>query len=87
MASIEPGTFDALLTDTGYFQDPYPALRAIREATPLYWSEAWGVWVVTRHEDVLAIFKEPRIFSNAGRFSAYFDELPAAAALYVEPLR
>ncbi len=86
-AFAEPGAFDALLTDPTYFQDPYPALATIREATPLYWSEAWGVWVVTRHEDVLAILKEPQGFSNAGRFSAYLDELPGEAAPYVEPLR
>jgi cytochrome P450 len=87
MSPIEPGVFDALLTDPSYFQDPYPVLAAIRETTPLYWSEAWGVWVVTRHEDVLAILKEPRRFSNAGRFSAYLDQLPTEAAPFVEPLR
>lgn len=82
-----PGVFDSLLTAPGYFQDPYPALAAVREATPAYWSEAWGVWVVTRHEDVVAILKEPQRYSNAGRFSAYLDGLPAEAAPYVEPLR
>jgi cytochrome P450 len=87
MPRSTPGAFDAQLTDPGYFQDPYPALAAIREATPLYWSEAWGVWVVTRHEDVLAILKDPGRHSNAGRFGAYLDQLPPAAAPYVEPLR
>jgi hypothetical protein len=87
MSRSTAGAFDAQLTDPGYFQDPYPALAAIREATRLYWSEAWGVWVVTRHEDVLAILKDPQRFSNAGRFSAYLDQLPATAAPYVEPLR
>jgi hypothetical protein len=82
-----PGVFDAQLTDPAYFQDPYPALAAIREATPLYWSEAWGVWVVARHEDVLAVIKDAERFSNAGRFSAYLDALPAEAAPYVDPLR
>ena len=31
--------------------------------------------------------KEPRRFSNAGRFSAYLDQLPREAARYVGPLR
>ena len=83
----EPGAFDSLLTDPSYFQDPYPALGQIRETTPLYWSEAWGVWIVTRHEDVVAVLKDPQRFSNAGRFSAYLDQLPAEAAPYVQPLR
>ena len=86
-STVVPGAFDTLLTDPAYFGDPYPALSAIREVTPLYWSEAWGVWVVTRHEDVLAVLKEPSRFSNAGRFSAYLDQLPPEAAPHVEPLR
>ena len=40
--TVEPGAFDTQLTDPAYFQDPYPTLSLIREATPLYWSEAWG---------------------------------------------
>ncbi len=83
----EPGSFDSLLADPAYFQDPYPALATIREATPLYWSEAWGVWIATRYEDIVAILKEPQRFSNVGRFSAYLDQLPAEAAPYVQPLR
>ena len=87
MGPTDAGAFDKLLTDPAYFEDPYPALEQIREATPLYWSEAWGVWIVTRHEDVVAILKEPQRFSNAGRFSAYLDQLPREAAPYVDPLR
>ncbi len=79
--------FDGLLADPAYFQDPYPALSTIREASPLYWSDEWGVWIVTRHEDVVAILKDPQRYSNAGQFSAYLDQLPAEAAPYVEPLR
>ena len=62
-------------------------MAAVRESTPLYWSEEWGVWVVTRHEDVVAILKQPQRYSNAGRFSAYLDQLPGEAAQYVQPLR
>ncbi len=87
MALPEPGVFDPLLASAQYAQDPYPALAAIREATPVYWSDAWGVWIVTRHEDVVAILKEPQRFSNAGRFSVYLDQLPSEAAPYVQPLR
>lgn len=85
--SADPGALDEMLADPGYFQDPYPALAAVREADPVYWSESWGVWMVTRHADVVAVLREPRRFSNAGRFSAYLDGLPAEAAPYVEPLR
>jgi cytochrome P450 len=90
MAGIDAGRsvgFDERLTDRAYFQDPYPALAAIREATPLYWSDAWGVWVMTRHGDIDDALKRPLEFSNAGRFAAYLEQLPADAAEYVEPLR
>jgi hypothetical protein len=87
MPTASPGAFDDLLTAPGYVADPYPALAAIREATPLYWSEAWGVWMVTRHEDVVAVLRDPGRFSNAGRFSAFLDGLPPEAAPYVDPLR
>ena len=35
----------------------------------------------------MSILKDPKRYSNAGRFSAYLDQLPPAGAPYVEPLR
>jgi hypothetical protein len=87
MSAAAVGDLDDLLLDPGYFQDPYRALAAIRESAPVYWSEAWGVWLVTRHADCLAVLRDTARFSNAGRFSAFFDGLPPEAAPYVEPLR
>ena len=75
------------LGTASWFQDPYPELARIREADPVHWSDAWGVWLVTRHEHVLQVLRDPRRFSNAGRFSSYLDDLPADAAPYVDPLR
>lgn len=37
---------------TGYFEDPYPFLTALREAAAVHWSEPLNSFVVTRYEDV-----------------------------------
>jgi cytochrome P450 len=36
----------------------------------VHWSEAWGSWVLTRYDDVLAMLRDPRSFSNVGRSAA-----------------
>lgn len=81
------GAFDDILGTPAWFQDPYPALARIRETEPVYWSDRWGVWVLTRHDQAMAMLREPRRFSNAGRFSAFLDDLPPEAADHVRPLR
>lgn len=60
-------TLDMLLTDPGFFADPYPAYGRLREEAPIFWSEAWGAWVLTRHADALAVLSRPQLFSSAGR--------------------
>jgi len=40
-----------------FIADPYPALDALREATPIFWNEATGQWMLTRFEDVSAALK------------------------------
>ncbi|MCY7417410.1 MAG: cytochrome P450 [Chloroflexi bacterium] len=87
MSTSGAAAFDELLATPAYFQDPYPVLARIRDADPVYWSDRWGVWVVTRHEDVVAMLRDPRRFSNAGRFSTFLGVLPPEAAPHVEPLR
>lgn len=36
----------------GYFEDPYPVLASLREASALHWSDPLNSFVVTRYEDV-----------------------------------
>lgn len=59
----------------------------MREREPVYWSEAWGVWVLTRYDDVVAVLKEPNRFSNRGRFARFLDSLPPEVQDDVVPLR
>src|SRR5258707_4648679 len=46
-------------------QDPYPFYRRLREAAPVHWDESaaggGGAWVLTRHADVMAMLRDPRM--------------------------
>ena len=42
----------------GYQQDPPEYLRWAREQAPIFWSPQLGYWVVSRYEDVKAIFRD-----------------------------
>ena len=53
-----------------YQTDPAEALKEFREQLPIFYSEAMGHWIVTRYEDVKAVFRDPIVFSayNEGYF-------------------
>lgn len=48
----------------GYYRDPYPVFRRLRESEPVYWSDRLRRWVVTRYEDAAAILRDPETFSS-----------------------
>jgi cytochrome P450 len=68
-------------------QDPYPVYKAMRETDPVHWSADWRVWVLSRYDDILKVFRDSTTFSNAARFSRFLDGLPSAVANDVKPLR
>ncbi|MDJ0664225.1 MAG: cytochrome P450 [Acidimicrobiia bacterium] len=49
------------LNDRDFIRDPYPALSAMRESSPLIHDEASSLWLVTRHEDVKACLRDRRL--------------------------
>jgi cytochrome P450/ferredoxin-NADP reductase len=55
--------FDPFARD--YQTDPAEALRWSREGEPVFFSETLGYWVVSRYDDVKAIFRDPVTFSPA----------------------
>jgi cholest-4-en-3-one 26-monooxygenase len=60
--------------DNGY---PHEAWTILRREAPVYWYERPGVvpfWALTRHEDIVRISRQPKIFQNAPRM-AVFPEL------------
>ncbi|MBI3964007.1 MAG: cytochrome P450 [Chloroflexi bacterium] len=50
-------------------RDPHPYFHRLRAEDPVHWNELWGGWVLTRYDDVLAAFRDPRFSSD--RFTSY----------------
>ena len=44
--------------------DPFPFYELARAGAPLFYHAELGYWVVTRYEDIKAIFKDPETFSS-----------------------
>lgn len=55
--------FDPFAAD--YQIDPAEALRFAREAAPVFYAPTLGYWVVSRYEDIKAVFRDNRTFSPA----------------------
>ncbi|MBM9595403.1 cytochrome P450/oxidoreductase [Roseitranquillus sediminis] len=49
--------------DAAYQTDPAAALVWAREEEPVFYAPRLGYWVVTRYDDVKAIFRDPILFS------------------------
>ena len=45
------------------FADPYPQYAAFRESDPVHWSEKLRAWMLLRHDDVAAAFRDDVSFS------------------------
>ncbi len=61
--SAQAAAFDPF--EPAYMQDPAQYLKWAREQEPVFWSPALGYWVVTRFEDVKAVFRDNILFSPA----------------------
>jgi cytochrome P450 len=53
---------DRPIIDEDFLDDPYPTYLALRDAGPIHWSDEFfdGAWLLTRHEDVEAMLRDPR---------------------------
>ena len=47
-------------------ENPFDVLALARREQPVFHAPALDLWVVTRHEEVLAVLKDHRTFSSAG---------------------
>lgn len=66
---------DDLITSKTFYRDPYPIYAQLREVAPIFWSEAWGGWVLTRYDDIVATLRDPQRFSSAGRIAYLLQNL------------
>ena len=62
----------------GKLADPYPLFRRLRNEDPVHWCEPLNGWLITRHDDVMAGLRDPRLSSD--RISLHMNAMP-------EPLR
>ena len=69
------GQFDGALTSEAFNQNPYPLYHAMRRQAPIYWSDAWGCWLLTRYEDITWTLQDYQTFTSLGRLTASM-ELP-----------
>lgn len=71
-------------------QDPYPVYSRLRKHSPVHRSAILGSWLISRHEDVLAVARDHSRFSNDPRWrNATASVLPPApddySILLVDP--
>src|ERR1700722_14207732 len=77
---IDPGRRRVALDprDPAFYNDPYPAYRAIREAAPIFFWEQYGFRCFARHADVSALLRARRfgrqILHVASRREPGWDE-------------
>ncbi len=79
------GQFDSALTSEAFNENPYPVYQQMREAAPVYWSDAWGCWMLTRYQDITWTLQDYQSFTSLGRLTATMD-LPEPLWEKVEPL-
>ncbi len=83
MHSTQPRQFD--LINPEVLADPYPLFHQMRREDPVHWSEPIQAWVLTRYEDVLKAFRDPRLSADRTDFLVNFqlrNSDPALAADY-----
>ena len=71
--------------EDGYQQDPPEYVRWAREQEPIFWSPKLGYWVVTRYDDIKAIFRDNITFSPSNaleKITPTGDEANAVLASY-----
>jgi hypothetical protein len=45
--------------------DPFPAYRTLRDEYPCFWSPEAGMWILSRHADIVAAAQDWRTYSSA----------------------
>jgi cytochrome P450 len=59
----EPVEFDPFSDD--FFNAPWETYRRMRDEAPVYYSDKYDFFAITRHEDVLAAYRDTETFSSA----------------------
>ncbi len=68
----------------GYLADPYTVADRVRETTPVFYAPSLDMWVVSRMEDVEAVFSDHETFSGRIVQDPVFPVCDAARAVLSE---
>ncbi len=77
---------DELLNAPQTLADPYPLYEWLRRQDPVYWSQAWQCWLVTRYDDVVEVMRDFKRFSSRASTTRLLDRLPPDALKRLGPL-
>jgi len=69
----------------GKLADPYPLYQWLQTEDPVYWSDAFNGWLVTRYAEVKAILHDHTHFVSSERVAANMERLPAAGVVDIRP--
>lgn len=58
-------------------RDPYGMYRLARETQPVFFSELYQMWIVTRYDDVVKVLKDTDTYSSLGIITVNSGRLPA----------
>ncbi|MBY8863529.1 cytochrome P450 [Nocardia sp. CA2R105] len=74
--------FDPLSEE--YLDDPYAHQNAVRDRGPIFYSPRLDMYVLTRYEDIEAVFRNPSVFSATIQQQPVFDLAPETKKILVE---
>lgn len=75
--------FDAY--DPEFLADPYPTYARIRNETPVFFDDNWGLTFIARHEGVTAVLKDRERFGRDFRHRMGVDEVDQDAYKRIYP--
>jgi len=78
---------DAEMLTPHFYANPYPVYDRFREEAPIYWSNRFQAWILTRYTDVAATIRDTQRFSNARRVPALLEKLPPSVQSEIGPLK
>src|SRR5215470_17858607 len=55
--------FDLARLEPAFYADPYPTYHALRAHAPVKRMEN-GSWLLTRYDDILPVYRDPKVFSS-----------------------
>lgn len=89
MAEIERPRFSGFsLVDPGFMADPYDVVTRAHQEAPVFYDDALDAWVVTKYDDIAAVFTTPQVYSAraVGRVPPPADILPRVPDFAVDDI-